>query len=90
MELDERLHKEIIGLSERKMYKKWFDELSSHMQRVRYLYEGNALKRSAEGHREHEMIVRALRARKVDDLRERMLVHTRRSRAGALEILERR
>ncbi|MCY4259746.1 MAG: GntR family transcriptional regulator [Rhodobacteraceae bacterium] len=88
MELDALFHSEIIRLSERKIYQKWFDQLAAHMQRGRYLFSGNALKRSIEGQREHDAILAGLRKRNVASLRDRLLNHTRRSRSGAAEILD--
>ncbi|RVT82726.1 GntR family transcriptional regulator [Rhodobacteraceae bacterium CCMM004] len=87
MELDQRFHAELIRLSERAIYVKWFEELAAHMQRVRHLFTGNPLPRSREGHREHEAILAALRGRDVERLRAALLDHTRRSRAGAEDIL---
>lgn len=88
MALDSEFHTEFIRLSGRKIYLKWFDELAGHMQRVRYIFDGNALERSQEGHLEHHRILEALRRRDIDALRTEMLNHTRRSRAGAADILE--
>ena len=88
MELDALFHTEIIRLSERNIYRKWFDELAAHMQRVRHLFDGNALERSIEGQREHDGILAALRKRDVDELRAQLLNHTLRSRAGAAQILD--
>ncbi|MEP3274804.1 MAG: GntR family transcriptional regulator [Stappiaceae bacterium] len=90
MELDALFHTEFIRLSERKIYQKWFEELAAHMQRVRHLFDGNALERSIEGQLEHDAILTALRKRDVDELRAKLLNHTRRSRAGAAEILDKR
>lgn len=88
MELDALFHSEIIRLAERNIYQKWFGELAAHMQRVRHLFNGNALERSAEGQREHGAILASMRRRDVDGLRAELLNHTRRSRAGAAEILD--
>jgi len=87
MKLDDLFHKEIVKLSERQRLQAWFDELSAHMQRVRYLYQGNALQRCIEGQSEHEHILAALAERNVEALRQTMLEHTERSRKSAAEIL---
>ncbi|MEZ5720532.1 MAG: GntR family transcriptional regulator [Paracoccaceae bacterium] len=89
MEVDAHFHTEFIRLAEREIYLKWFGELAAHMQRVRHLFDGDALARSIEGQREHDAILAAMRRRNVDDLRKELLNHTRRSRAGAAEILDR-
>lgn len=88
MELDALFHSEIIRLAERKIYQKWFDELAAHMQRVRHLFNGNALERSVEGQLEHGAIISAMRRRDVDELSSELLNHTRRSRTGSAEILD--
>lgn len=88
MELDALFHVEFVRLSERRIYLKWFEELAAHMQRVRHLFDGNALERSIEGHQEHEAILSALRKRDVEDLQTKLLNHTRRSRVGSAEILD--
>lgn len=88
MELDALFHGELIRLSEHKIYQKWFDELSAHMQRVRNLFRGNALERSREGQGEHGGILDALSRRNVGDLRQQLLNHTARSRRGAEAILD--
>ena len=87
MKLDVLFHAEYIRHSDRKIYQKWFDGLNAHMQRVRHLFEGNALERSIEGQKEHNSILAALRQRDVEQLRAELLNHTLRSRAGAAQIL---
>lgn len=88
MELDALFHLEFVRLAERRIYQKWFGELAAHMQRVRHLFDGNALERSIEGQQEHEAILNALRKRDIEGLRTKLLNHTRRSRAGSAEILD--
>ena len=88
MELDALFHAEFIKLSERSMYVKWFDELAAHMQRVRHIFDGNALHRSIEGQKEHNDILAALRDRNAKELGKRLLVHTHRSRDNAIVILD--
>ncbi|WP_319532006.1 GntR family transcriptional regulator [uncultured Cohaesibacter sp.] len=89
MELDAQFHSDFIALSERQLFKKWFDELAGHMQRVRYLFQGNALERSLEGHREHRAILAALHKRDIAELRKCLHEHTERSRKGCQIILGR-
>jgi DNA-binding GntR family transcriptional regulator len=88
MEIDAQFHSRLIGLSERKIYMKWFEELAAHMQRVRHLFDGDALERSIEGNKEHLRIIAALRGRNTDMLRTEMLNHTRRSHKGAMLTLK--
>lgn len=87
MELDATFHREIIQLAEHKIYQKWFDELEAHMRRVRFLFNGNSLERSKEGQKEHEQILDAIRMRNIEELKKKLLNHTRRSRESALDIL---
>jgi len=85
-EIDHQFHLIIIQFSEHQIFEKWFKELNTHMIRIRNLYQGDAITRSKEGHREHLDILEALKQRDAEKFRKASAIHLNRSKACTLRL----